>query len=292
MPEFGSPAFFAALLDPVNGGRFAITPSKKYESSQKYVISTNVVHTHFHTPSGEARLVDAFIAISETEKVLALFPDHEILRVLEGVSGTVNLKIELSPRPFYGKYAAELKDRKRMGIHISRKILRPHFSVNACVNTCTGRPTGRGTIIASPRWLENAITNLKAMEGMRTLPLKILIIEDDPEILNTLNVYLGTMGFDVDVMSNGTEILKNQFVPPDLFLVDQRLPDVDGLEICRNLRSKPNYRDIPIIIMSANANIRKQALEAGAFDFIAKPFALTELIRTVTRSLEVNGAVH
>ena len=127
---------------------------------------------------------------------------------------------------------------------------------------------------------------------MKTLPLKILIIEDDPEILNTLNVYLGTMGFDVDVMLTGKGILKNQFVPPDLFLVDQRLPDVDGLEICRNLRSKPNYRDIPIIVMSANVNIRNQAFDAGAFDFIAKPFALTELIKTITRSLEVNGAIH
>ncbi|HEX8041455.1 MAG TPA: glycoside hydrolase family 15 protein [Chryseosolibacter sp.] len=121
LPEFDSPAIFAALLDPVKGGRFSVTPSENYESHQEYVDGTNVVSTHFRTSGGEVRLFDAFIAMSEAKKAQALFPDHEILRVLEGVSGTVKFKLEFSPRPFYGKYAPELNDRKRMGIHVSWK---------------------------------------------------------------------------------------------------------------------------------------------------------------------------
>lgn len=112
---------------------------------------------------------------------------------------------------------------------------------------------------------------------MKKTPVKLLVVEDDPDILNALNIFLGTMGFDVDVMLNGKEIMRNQFVAPDLFIIDKRLPEVDGIEICRYVRSRRNYKDTPVIVMSASPKARQQALEAGASAFISKPFALEEL---------------
>lgn len=66
-------------------------------------------------------------------------------------------------------------------------------------------------------------------------PIKILVVEDDPDILNALNIALRSVGFDVDVLLSGTSILQNRFVVPDLFILDKRLPDVDGLDVCRCL---------------------------------------------------------
>ena len=93
LPEFDSPAIFAALLDREEGGHFSITPVDDYQSAQKYITDTNVLETDFETAQGKARLLDAFTVMTEAQKEETLFPEHEILRVLEGISGTVQWKI-------------------------------------------------------------------------------------------------------------------------------------------------------------------------------------------------------
>jgi DNA-binding response OmpR family regulator len=125
------------------------------------------------------------------------------------------------------------------------------------------------------------------MKNLKTIAAKVLIVEDDPDILNALNVALGSAGFDVDVLLNGKGILNNQFVRPDLFIIDKQLPDIDGLEICRFLHSKPNYRKIPVIVISGAQRIKTKALDAGATCFIAKPFAVIDLLRAINKSLRL-----
>jgi DNA-binding response OmpR family regulator len=125
------------------------------------------------------------------------------------------------------------------------------------------------------------------MNGAAKIPLRILIVEDDPDILNALNVALGSMGFEVDVLLNGQGILSNRFTVPDLFILDDRLPDVNGLEICRFLKSKINYKDIPVIIISAGPKIEKTVLEAGASGFLAKPFEMQTLAVVVKQALHL-----
>lgn len=117
-------------------------------------------------------------------------------------------------------------------------------------------------------------------------PIKILVVEDDPDILNALNIVLGSKGFDVDVMLKGSPILQNQFVIPDLFILDKRLPDIDGLEILRFLKSKINYKNIPVIVISASDKMKKKAVEAGASSFIEKPFVMQVLLRAIEHNLE------
>jgi DNA-binding response OmpR family regulator len=131
---------------------------------------------------------------------------------------------------------------------------------------------------------------IKSGCGMRksnNKPLKILVVEDDPDILNALNIALGSVGFDVDVLLTGKAILQNQFVVPDLFILDKRLPDVDGLEICRYLKSKPSYQGVPIIVISASPKVKNNALESGASVFIEKPFAIRELVDAIMTTLKI-----
>lgn len=121
LPEFDSPSLFAALLDSGKGGYFAIHPLGRYRPAQRYLPDTNVVETLFDTAEGQARLLDAFTAMTEQEKTLALFPDHEILRIVEGISGSVSFRLEYAPRPYYGRHVPQLQDHQKLGIHFCWK---------------------------------------------------------------------------------------------------------------------------------------------------------------------------
>jgi len=121
LPEFHSPAIFSALLDTEKGGFFSIAPVNEFTSSEKYIEGTNVVETLFTTNEGSAKLIDAFDAMTEEEKLLSLFPDHEILRIIQCTSGTMQLKMEIEPTIFYGKKRASLTDHKKLGIKFSWK---------------------------------------------------------------------------------------------------------------------------------------------------------------------------
>ncbi len=116
LPEFHSPAIFSAILDKNRGGYFSIMPAEEYQSVQQYIPDTNVVETSFVTSSGSVKLTDAFAVTTEEEKTKTLFPDHEILRVITCTEGTVQLKMEFSPAPFYGKFEARIQHNQRLGI--------------------------------------------------------------------------------------------------------------------------------------------------------------------------------
>ncbi|MDO6388521.1 glycoside hydrolase family 15 protein [Pontibacter sp. BT731] len=121
LPEFDSPSLFAALLDQERGGHFSISPVGKFSSEQRYIPDTNVVETLFETADGRARLTDAFTAQTEENKKLSLFPDHELLRIVEPTSGSLKFKLEYAPRTYYGKNTPCLYDRKKLGIHFAWK---------------------------------------------------------------------------------------------------------------------------------------------------------------------------
>ncbi len=125
------------------------------------------------------------------------------------------------------------------------------------------------------------------MKREKRSPLKILVIEDDPDILNDLNIALASVGFDVDVLQAGNSILQNRFVRPDLFIIDTQLPDVNGLEICRFLKNSANYHDVPVIVVSADAHVLGNATESGASLFIQKPFDMQEMIDLVYQTLHM-----
>ncbi len=102
LPRFDSPALFAGLLDP-DGGHWSIRPAGSFTISRRYLPGTLVIETTFTTAAGVVRLLDA-MAFADGERVhdLGLDSPHELLRLVEGVSGTVDLTMELAPRPEYG----------------------------------------------------------------------------------------------------------------------------------------------------------------------------------------------
>jgi alpha,alpha-trehalase len=102
VPRFDSPAVFARLLDP-DAGHWVIRPAGEFSSERRYLPGTLVLETTFTTDTGTARLRDALVfAEGQRGHELGLDTPHELLRAVEGVSGTVGLVLELAPRPEYG----------------------------------------------------------------------------------------------------------------------------------------------------------------------------------------------
>ena len=111
--------------------------------------------------------------------------------------------------------------------------------------------------------------------------LKILTVDDDPNILQLINLYLTREGFEVLQASNGTDALKIfKTTPPSLMLLDVMLPGMDGWQVCREVRKVSN---IPIIMLTAKDETfdKVLGLELGADDYIVKPFEMKELVARI-----------
>jgi two-component system response regulator MprA len=109
--------------------------------------------------------------------------------------------------------------------------------------------------------------------------MRILVVDDDPGVRSSLERALRLEGYEVDTAPDGTAGLRSLALsPPDAVVLDLGLPDLDGLEVCRRLRSTGD--DTPVLILTARDAIddRVQGLDAGADDYLVKPFALAELL--------------
>src|SRR5882672_8178846 len=113
---------------------------------------------------------------------------------------------------------------------------------------------------------------------------RILIVEDDPDIAELVAHYLGKAGYTTERIVSGRDALAAIAAkPPDLVVLDLMLPQVDGLEICRMVRSDSKTAAIPIIMLTARAEESERivGLELGADDYLAKPFSPNELVARV-----------
>ncbi|MCO8269567.1 response regulator [Actinoplanes sp. TRM 88003] len=122
---------------------------------------------------------------------------------------------------------------------------------------------------------------------------RILVVDDDPQILRALRINLRAREYDVEVAADGAGALKAAAAhAPDLVVLDLGLPDLDGTEVIRGLRG---WTSVPIIVLSGRAEgaDKVAALDAGADDYVTKPFGVDELlarIRAVTRRAHPSDA--
>jgi DNA-binding response OmpR family regulator len=113
---------------------------------------------------------------------------------------------------------------------------------------------------------------------------RILVVEDDSAINRVLQLELEHEGFEVDVARDGLAGLEKALKEPDLVILDLMLPRMDGLEVCKRIRSKSN---VPIIMLTAKDRVpdRVAGLDLGADDYITKPFSTEELLARVRARL-------
>jgi two-component system, OmpR family, KDP operon response regulator KdpE len=122
---------------------------------------------------------------------------------------------------------------------------------------------------------------------------RILVVDDEPQILRGLRVILTNAGYRVDAADSKQAALDAASVrPPDSIVLDLMLPDGSGVEVCREIR---RWADLPIVVLSAIGDEREKvrALDAGADDYVTKPFGRDELLarlRAVLRRAAENGA--
>jgi len=129
--------------------------------------------------------------------------------------------------------------------------------------------------------------------GEAAAPARILVVDDQPANIQVVGAALGRLGHEIIPASDGPTALRRLALrPPDLILLDLLMPEMDGCEVCRRVRANPEWKDIPVIFLSAadDKDFIVRALESGGVDYITKPFNQAELISRVRTQLALKSA--
>lgn len=121
---------------------------------------------------------------------------------------------------------------------------------------------------------------------------RILIVDDEPQIRRVLRTSLAAQGYDLRTVADGEAALETfGDWPPDLVITDLAMPNMNGLELCRQLRT---YSQVPIIVLSVRGEeqTKIEALDAGADDYVTKPFSIAELLARIRAALRRTPASH
>jgi DNA-binding response OmpR family regulator len=110
---------------------------------------------------------------------------------------------------------------------------------------------------------------------------RIMIADDDPGIVDAVEMLLEFEGYEVTSTVDGSTVLDMKDELPDLLLLDIWMSGEDGRDICRKLKSINSTKNIPVIMISASRDIKASAMAAGADDFLAKPFEMDELLKKI-----------
>ncbi|MBE7175798.1 MAG: response regulator [Mucilaginibacter polytrichastri] len=116
---------------------------------------------------------------------------------------------------------------------------------------------------------------------MKNIAKKIMLADDDEGIVDAIETMLYFEGYEVIATTRGERVLLTEHNLPDLFLLDIWMSGEDGTEICRKLKSQPLTRNIPVLMISASKDIRQSAIDAGADDYLPKPFEMEQLLQKI-----------
>jgi DNA-binding response OmpR family regulator len=116
------------------------------------------------------------------------------------------------------------------------------------------------------------------------VPYSVLVVEDEPHIIESLSFLMKRAGHKVRIARDGDAAIRTmEAETPDLVLLDIALPRRDGLEVCRAIRAEARWRDVRVIMLTARGREldRRKGLETGADDYILKPFSTSEVVQRV-----------
>ena len=119
----------------------------------------------------------------------------------------------------------------------------------------------------------------------------VLIVDDEPNIVLSLKFLISQQGYEVRTAASGEEALQSlKEQVPDLVLLDIMMPKPDGYEVCQTIRSTPEWKDIPVIMLTAKGRDveRQKGFAMGADDYFTKPFATNELVTKVRAIFDEN----
>ena len=200
-----------------------------------------------------------------------------IVRVVDQGPGLDPAELERVFDPFY-RHAEDPRSGAGLGLAIARGFVEANegrvvggVAAGARSDLC-GRPAGR--------------RDARSVGGPRTMSgQRILVVDDEPQILRALGTMLRGAGYDVDAAATGEAALAAAAArPPEAVILDLVLSDTSGIEVCRELRT---WTDVPVIVLSAVGEEREKvaALDAGADDYVTKPFGVDELLARLRAAL-------
>lgn len=134
----------------------------------------------------------------------------------------------------------------------------------------------------------------KGIEKHQGIMRRVLVVDDDPDVLYMVGVFLKEEGYDVITASDGSECLKMlEEMRPDLILLDVMMPGLDGWEACAEIKKKQNAKDIPVVMLTVKTaqEDMSRSFEHNADAHIGKPIIKEKLIETVKWVLKSRGKI-
>ncbi|MCH2073374.1 MAG: response regulator transcription factor [Puniceicoccaceae bacterium] len=122
---------------------------------------------------------------------------------------------------------------------------------------------------------------------------RVLVVDDESDVTELLQYRLEQEGYRVATLNDPLGfVVKVREFEPDLMLLDIMMPELSGIQLCRIVRADPSMKDIPVIFLSARGEVedRIKGLEAGAEDYLSKPFSINELLLRISKMLKRSGA--
>ncbi len=120
----------------------------------------------------------------------------------------------------------------------------------------------------------------------------ILVVDDEPNIVTSLQYVMKNAGFEVGVAYDGEEALaKVEEMVPDLVILDVMMPKLDGFEVCKKIRANPAWKSVRIVMLTAKGrdSEREKGLSLGADDYLTKPFSTRDILQRAKEILDENG---
>ena len=148
--------------------------------------------------------------------------------------------------------------------------------------------SGGSLILQTPVTPSMAISSVVELLQNSSGAAKVLIVDDDPQVLLSLKISLQPWGFDLTTISDPQQLWDVlEQIEPDLLVLDVEMPEINGLELCRLIRSDRRWRRLPVLFLTVHqdAKTQHQAFAIGADDYICKPIVGSELANRIINRL-------